>query len=86
LPKAQNHQDIDRLIRHSRHMFLSDPLRLVIESNRSKPEQIQELLKLNVPIYNASSIGNIWAWSNFNNEGGRFYLDDRNPGALFCGQ
>lgn len=75
---------IDALIRHSRHMFLSDPLRLVIESSRSKPKQIQELLKLNVPIYNAKSIGNVWAWSNLNNEGGRFYLDDRNPGALFC--
>ncbi len=81
---AKKPEDIDTLLRHSRHIFLSDPLRLVIESSRSKPKQIQDLLKLNVPIYNAEAIGNIWAWSNFNNEGGRFYLDDRNPGALFC--
>ncbi len=81
---AKRPEDIDSLLRHSRHIFLSDPLRLVIESSRSKPKQIRDLLKLNVPIYNAEAIGNIWAWSNFNNEGGRFYLDDRNPGALFC--
>lgn len=81
---AKTPSQIDSLLRHSRHIFLSDPLRLVIESSRSKPKQIQDLLKLNVPIYNAEAIGNIWAWSNFNNEGGRFYLDDRNPGALFC--
>jgi hypothetical protein len=81
---AKTPADIDSLLRHSRHIFLSDPLRLVIESSRSKPKQIQDLLKLNVPIYNAEAMGNIWAWSNFNNEGGRFYLDDRNPGALFC--
>jgi hypothetical protein len=84
LTKVHTPEDIQRLLRHSRHMFLSDPLRLVIESSRSRNNQIQELLKLNVPIYNADSMGNIWAWSDLANEGGRFFIDDRNPGALFC--
>lgn len=84
LTKAHTAEDIQRLLRHSRHMFLSDPLRLVIESSRSRDNQIQELLKLNVPIYHAETMGNIWAWSDLGHEGGRFYIDDRNPGALFC--
>ncbi len=84
LTRAEKSADILRLLRHARHMFLSDPLRLVIESARGRDEQVQELLKLNVPIYNAAAIGNIWSWTNFANEGGRFYIDDRNPGALFC--
>jgi len=75
---------LERLLRHARHMFLSDPLRLVIESGRSREDQIRELLKLNVPIYNAAHIGNIWAWSDFPGDGPRFYIDDRNPGALLC--
>ncbi len=75
---------LERLLRHARHMFLSDPLRLVIESARSRDDQIRELLKLNVPIYNASHIGNIWAWSAFPGDGSRFYIDDRNPGSLLC--
>ncbi|MFP5459373.1 MAG: hypothetical protein ACLGG7_11620 [Bacteriovoracia bacterium] len=86
LTKIKNPDDFRKLISHSRHMFLSDPLRLVIESGRSREEQIQELLKLNIPIYNAEAIGNIWGWSNIQNEGGRFYIDDRNPGSLFCAQ
>lgn len=84
LTRAEKPADILRLLRHARHMFLSDPLRLVIESARGRDEQVQELLKLNVPIYNAAAIGNIWAWADFAHEGGRFYIDDRNPGALFC--
>ena len=84
LSQASKPQDITRLLRHARHMFLSDPLRLVIESARGREEQVQELLKLNVPIYNAHSIGNIWAWARFAPGDGRFFIDDRNPGALFC--
>lgn len=84
LGKVQAQTDLERLLRHARHMFLSDPLRLVIESSRSREDQIRELLKLNIPIYNAQAIGNIWAWARFPNEGGRFYIDDRNPGSLLC--
>ncbi|MBY0518297.1 MAG: hypothetical protein K2P81_15410 [Bacteriovoracaceae bacterium] len=84
LSKAESQTELKRLFHHARHMFLSDPLRLVIESSRSRNKQVQELLKLNVPIYNAQSIGNIWGWANFHKKGGNFYIDDRNPGALFC--
>lgn len=84
LGKVETNADLERLLRHARHMFLSDPLRLVIESTRSRDDQIRELLKLNVPIYNAQNIGNIWAWSNSSNEGSHFFIDDRNPGALLC--
>jgi hypothetical protein len=83
LPLSQSAQDVDRLIRHSRHLFLSSPLRLVIESQRSHEDQIENLLKLNLPIYHAEKLGNIWAYSVFKNQG-RFILDDRNPGAYLC--
>jgi len=82
--KAETPADIERLIGRSRHMFLSDPLRLIIESRRSHHGQLQELLKLSVPIYHADAIGNVWAWANFSKAGGQFFIDDRNPGALFC--
>jgi hypothetical protein len=84
LGKVETAADLERLLRHARHMFLSDPLRLVIESTRSRDDQIRELLKLNVPIYNAQHIGNIWAWSNSSSEGAHFFIDDRNAGALLC--
>ncbi|MBA2403937.1 MAG: hypothetical protein H0V66_04130, partial [Bdellovibrionales bacterium] len=72
-----------KLIRHSRHLFLSDPVRLVIESHRSRTDQIENLLKINLPIYNAEKLGNIWAYTYFNDQG-RFIIDDRNVGSYSC--
>jgi hypothetical protein len=83
LPRSQSTEEVDRLLRHSRHLFLSDPVRLVIESGRSRDDQIENLLKLNLPIYNADKLGNIWAYTRFN-EQDRFIIDDRNPGAFAC--
>lgn len=83
LAKTQNTQEVDKLIRHSRHLFLSDPVRLIIESHRSRPDQIENLLKLNLPIYNAEKLGNIWAYAFFKSQN-RFIIDERNPGAFKC--
>lgn len=83
LGNSKNTQEVDKLIRHSRHLFLSDPVRLIIESSRSRPDQIENLLKLNLPIYNAERLGNIWAYTHFNNQS-RFIIDDRNSGAFLC--
>ncbi|MCM2348498.1 MAG: hypothetical protein NDI69_00665 [Bacteriovoracaceae bacterium] len=83
LPQSQTTAEVNKLIRHSRHLFLSDPVRLIIESERSSPEQIENLLKLNLPIYNADQLGNIWSYTKFQ-EGSRFIIDDRNPGEFRC--
>lgn len=83
LGASKNTHEVDKLIRHSRHLFLSDPVRLIIESNRSRSDQIENLLKLNLPIYNAERLGNIWSFTRFNNQG-RFIIDDRNIGAFLC--
>lgn len=83
LARAQSTPEVDTLIRHSRHLFLSDPVRLIIESNRSPPEQIEHLLKLNLPIYNAEKLGNVWAFTSIQGTN-RFIIDDRNPGSFSC--
>ncbi len=83
LPRSQSLPEIDRLIRHSRHLFLSDPVRLIIESGRSRGDQIENLLKLNLPIYNADKLGNIWSYSSIGGVS-RFIIDERNPGAFVC--
>lgn len=83
LTRSKTTNEVDKLIRHSRHLFLSDPVRLVIESSRSRSDQIENLLKLNLPIYNAEKLGNIWAFTSFQDHD-RFILDDRNVGAYTC--
>lgn len=83
LPGSKSTPEVDRLLRHSRHLFLSDPVRLIIESERSREDQVQNLLKLNLPIYNAERLGNIWAYTLFGGQS-RFIIDDRNPGSFAC--
>lgn len=83
LARSQSTAEVDKLIRHSRHLFLSDPVRLIIESNRSRSDQIENLLKLNLPIYNADKLGNIWAYTLFDSNS-RFIIDDRNVGSYLC--
>lgn len=83
LARSGSTYEVDKLIRHSRHLFLSDPVRLVIESHRSRSDQIENLLKLNLPIYNAEKLGNIWAYTQFNSQS-RFIIDDRNNGSYSC--
>ena len=83
LAGAKSTAEVDKLIRHSRHLFLSDPVRLIIESHRSRPDQIENLLKLNVPIYNGEKLGNIWTYTHFNSQS-RFIIDDRNTGSYSC--
>ena len=83
LARSKSTNEVNKLIRHSRHLFLSDPVRLVIESHRSRSDQIENLLKINLPIYNAEKLGNIWAYTYFNTQG-RFIIDDRNVGSYSC--
>ncbi len=83
LPKGNTTPEVDKLLKHSRHLFLSEPVRLIIESNRSRSDQIENLLKLNLPIYNAEKLGNIWAYTYFQGQS-NFIIDDRNNGNLTC--
>ena len=78
-----NLSELDTLLKFSRHQFLKDPVRLVIESRRSSDAQLSELLKLNIPIYNAKSLGKIWAYYE-NKKEFSFVLDERVPGYLEC--
>ncbi len=84
LEQVKSVEDLDTLLRFSRHFFLSNPLRLIFESQRGTNEQLTELLTLNVPIYNALSLGNIWGYIHFSDNNDHFLLDDRNPGELSC--
>jgi len=75
--------EIDQMLKFSRHLFLKNPVRLIIESRRSDQKQIEELLKLNIPVYNAKSLGKIWGYFKNDNQAS-FILDARQPGELSC--
>lgn len=74
---------LDNMIKFSRHQFLKNPVRLVIESRRSSDKQINELLKLNIPIYNAKKLGQVWAYFKSKKESA-FIIDERRDGSIKC--
>lgn len=80
---ASTLEEIDKLIRFSRHLFLKNPLRLIYESDRSLKSQTEELLKLQIPIYSANRLGQVWANLAGRKQAG-FVIDDRNESALTC--
>lgn len=88
LDKLQSASDLSGLISHSRHLFLEDPTRLIFESSRSSNEQLDRLLKLNLPIYNARKLGNVWGMLEQSSKGesasSGFVIDDRGDGKISC--
>lgn len=83
LDQIDNTATFDSLLRFSRHLFLKNPVRLVIESRRSQEDQIQELLKLDIPIYNAKKLGKIWGFYQSEAQSS-FLLDVREEGHIQC--
>jgi hypothetical protein len=66
-----------------RYIFLLDPVRLIVESQRGNTSEIEELLKLNTPIYHANSLGNIWGLAT-KGQKPAFLNDPRWTGELWC--
>lgn len=83
LPKDNDLGELDKLLKFSRHLFLKSPVRLVIESRRSSNQQLTELLKLNIPIYNAKKLGKIWGYHS-DPKSSTFIVDNRRVGSLTC--
>lgn len=87
LEKVVTPNDLDTLLKFSRHLFLTDPLRLIYESHRGSEKQLTELLKLNIPIYNANHLGNISGLiidQEKEKSSHHFVLDDRHEGHMSC--
>lgn len=80
IDETQGLPDISKVNSFARHLFLEDPTRLVFESNRSSKEQLERLLKLNLPIYNARKLGHVTSYL----DGAGFVIDERRDGEITC--
>lgn len=78
-------EDLDEKLKGPRHLFLLNPIRLAYESKRGDPKQLEKLLMLDLPIYHASQLGNIWAHANFfQDKDFGFVIDERYKGQISC--
>lgn len=82
LTSSQSDQDYFEFIRYPRHQFLLNPPRLVYESSRGSKKQLQSILKMNFPVYNAQSLAEVWIMNQ--NPMPSLITDNRNPTYQSC--
>lgn len=80
---VKNLSELEQIMRFSRHLFLENPHRLIIESKRSSQAQLDRILKIDIPIYNSSSLGKVWGHFESSKENS-FIIDDREDGNILC--
>lgn len=81
--KIDSIEQFDQTIKLPRHIFLTNPLRLIYESDRGNEKQLERLLKFSFPIYHTDSIANIWSYYSYKEEKGPI-IDGRDQGHISC--
>lgn len=78
---------LNEFLGFSRHLFLSNPDRILYESLRGRKAQLNFFLEMNFPIYHVDKIGNIFGHAIFKDEKKKesiLYSDDRSSARLWC--
>lgn len=78
---------LNELLGFSRHLFLSNPDRILYESKRGRKAQLDFFLEMNFPIYHVDNLGNIFGHAKFKNDKHQesvLYSDDRSTASLWC--
>lgn len=80
---------LNELLNFSRHLFLSNPDRILYESTRGRKAQLDFFLAMNFPIYHVNNIGNVFGFAQFKGDKKQeasLHIDDRSSARLWCGQ
>jgi hypothetical protein len=78
-------QTIIRNLKVPRYIRLTDPNRLILESEKATRDEIENLQDLKIPLYSTGSIGNLTTYIS-SDLAKTFFLDLRSPGKLVCGK
>jgi len=58
--QSMDKKELEEYLNFSRHLILKNPIRLIYESNRGSRDQLDKLLKFDIPIYYSGNLGNIF--------------------------
>jgi hypothetical protein len=85
LNNAPSKEPLTHTLNFARHLFLSNPDRILYESNRGRREQLNFFLQMNFPIYHVDQLGDILALvHNQNDKTNSIIKDDRSNKKLLC--
>ncbi|MGZ3807366.1 MAG: hypothetical protein ACXVCE_04715, partial [Bacteriovorax sp.] len=85
---VDSYQTLEELLTFSRHLFLSNPDRILYESKRGRKSQLDFFLSMNFPIYHVPVLGNIIGSATFKTHGREnrsLIIDERSQAKLWCG-
>jgi hypothetical protein len=72
-------------INFARHLFLTNPDRILYESKKGRKEQLDFFLQMNFPIYHVDSLGEVMALASFSNKNEPYIVkDERSNKQLEC--
>lgn len=63
--KSKNLEELIEYTSYARHLFLTNPPRMLYESKRGTPKELNYFLSLNFPVYHAKEIGQIHTMASF---------------------
>lgn len=85
--QVDSQSSLQELLTFSRHLFLSNPDRILYESKRGRKSQLDFFLSMNFPIYHVSSLGDLVGASIFSTPlqtSRSLVIDDRSTARLRC--
>lgn len=86
--RTNSFQSLEELLVFSRHLFLSDPDRILYESKKGRKSQLDFFLTMNFPIYHVEVLGDIFGVAAFKNkkqEERSLIVDERSQARIWCG-
>lgn len=84
---VNSNYSLNELLNFSRHLFLSNPDRILYESKRGRKAQLDFFLAMNFPIYHVDKLGNIFGHASFKTDKKvirSLHIDDRSQARLWC--
>lgn len=78
---------LNEMLNFSRHLFLSNPDRILYESKRGRKAQLDFFLAMNFPIYHVETLGNVFGHATFKSDKKQessLHIDDRSKARLWC--
>lgn len=84
LSSASKISEVETYLSFPRHQFLYEPARMLYESSRGSLANMESFLRMDFPIYHASSLGEVWVWGRFPESGQGLAIDERSDATLKC--
>ncbi len=83
IDQVDNFLELSDVLNFSRHLFLSNPDRILYESKKGRKSQLDFFLSKKFPIYHVEDLGQIVGYSMFDKKN-NLILDSRNATVLWC--